>query len=54
MDEQVPDDYLDPEPNPEDQYIEEAMKADIANYYRARFPHLRRIEDPWIGPEVQP
>lgn len=50
MDELIPDDYFDPEPNPEDQYLEEAMKAGIAAYYRARFPHLGQPHDPWIRP----
>lgn len=30
------------EPDPEQQYIEEQMKRDIADYYRRKHPSLRK------------
>lgn len=37
------------EPDPEQQYIEEQMKRDIAEHYYRKYPHLRqpRIDPIW-------
>jgi hypothetical protein len=32
----------EPEPDPEDQYVEEQMKRDIAAFYRAKYPKLSK------------
>jgi hypothetical protein len=50
MDEQIPDDDLDPQVQGEDYVLEGRMKASIADYYRAKHPHLRQPYDPWIRP----
>lgn len=50
MDEQIPDPYLDEQVQGEDYIIEQRMKASIADYYRAKHPHLRQPYDPWITP----
>jgi len=50
MDEQIPDDYYD-DPDLEAVKAEEfqAMaKRTIADYYYAKYPHLREPFDPWI------
>jgi hypothetical protein len=48
MDEQIPDPYLDEQVQGEDYIIEQRMKASIADYYRAKHPHLRQQPcDPW-------
>lgn len=49
MDELIPDDYFDPQVQGEE-YAEQAMKSFIADYYRAKHPHLRQPYDPWIRP----
>lgn len=50
MDEQIPDAYPDEQAQGEDCIIEQRMKASIADYYRAKHPHLRQPYDPWITP----
>jgi hypothetical protein len=53
MDEQIPDDYYD-DPDLEAVKAEEfqaVAKRSIADYYYARYPHLREPFDPWIRTE---
>jgi len=50
MDEQIPDPYLDEQVQGEDYVIEQRMKASIADFYRAKHPHLARPYDPWVRP----
>ena len=53
MDELIPDDYLeDPDMDglrAED--FEALAKATIADWYLAKYPHLRQPYDPWIRRE---
>jgi hypothetical protein len=48
MDEQIPDWDLDEQAQGEDYVLEDRMKAYIADYYRAKHPHLAKPYDPWI------
>jgi hypothetical protein len=48
MDEQIPESDLDDQVKGEDYVLEQAMKASIADYYRAKHPHLAKPYDPWI------
>lgn len=52
MDELIPDDYFD-DPDMDGIRAEEfeaLAKATIADWYRAKYPHLRQPYDPWIRP----